>query len=100
MEVRDNVVEAFICANEALRFSRGENGKAWFRRGCVFEKMRDWRNAERDYDEALKRAPDDEIITKRRGEITEKASKMAENMYYGRHRELDEYIDMLRLGER
>eukprot|EP00747_Dinoflagellata_sp_TGD_P181947 gnl/TRDRNA2_/TRDRNA2_35973_c0_seq1.p1 gnl/TRDRNA2_/TRDRNA2_35973_c0~~gnl/TRDRNA2_/TRDRNA2_35973_c0_seq1.p1 ORF type:complete len:938 (+),score=178.09 gnl/TRDRNA2_/TRDRNA2_35973_c0_seq1:65-2878(+) len=89
VEVRDNLVAAFRAANQALSLSGGRSAKAWYRRGCVFERMRDPRNAVRDFEEALLRAPGDKAISVRRDIAQEAASKVAENMYYARHKELD-----------
>lgn len=89
VEVRDNLVEAFRAANDALLLSGGQLAKAWFRRGTVFEKLRDPRNAERDFEESLLRSPGDKTITKKRDDAKEAACKVAENMYYARHKELD-----------
>lgn len=100
VEVRDNLVDAFRAANEALRLSGGQAAKAWYRRACVFEKMRDFRNAVRDLEESLKRAPGDAAIKKKRDEMFEPARTVAENMYYARHKELDAQEQRLGLAAR
>lgn len=87
--VRDNLVAAFRAANEALHITGGQAAKAWFRRACAFEKMRDPRNALRDLEEALLRAPEDKAIARKRDQVKEAAEKVAESMYYARHKELD-----------
>ncbi|CAE8591789.1 unnamed protein product [Polarella glacialis] len=100
VEVRNNLVAAFRAVNEALLLSGGRSAKAWYRRGCVFEQMRDPRNALQDLQEALLRAPGDKAITKKRDEIQEAANKVAENMYYARHKELDAQEKRLQLETR
>jgi len=100
VEVRDNLAAAFRAANEALELSSGGSAKAWYRRGCVFEKMRDPRNAVRDFEAALLRAPGDKAIARRRDAASEEAGKVAENMYYARHKELDKQVERLKLETR
>merc|ERR1712218_570000 len=100
VEVRNNLVEAFRAANDALLLSGGQLAKAWFRRGTVFEKLRDPRNAERDFEESLLRSPGDKTITKKRDDSKEAASKVAENMYYARHRELDREVQKMNADAR
>ncbi|CAK0903724.1 unnamed protein product [Prorocentrum cordatum] len=96
--VRDNLVAAFRAANEALRITGGQAAKAWFRRACAFERMRDPRNALRDLEEALLRAPGDKAIARtKRDDVREAAASVAESMYYARHTELDDAQE-LRLG--
>ena len=74
----------------------------------TFEKMRDYRNAVLDLEEAavavsgsftaktmaswldlqaLLREPGDKTITKKRNEMRDLASQVAENMYYARHKD-------------
>lgn len=89
VQVRNNLVAAFRAANEALRISGARSAKAWYRRGCAFQQMRDPRNAFRDFEEALLRAPGDKGISNKRDEVREPAGVVAENMYYARHKELD-----------
>jgi len=100
VEVRDNLVAAFRAANEALTLTGGRSAKAWYRRGCVFEQMRDPRNALRDFEEALLRAPGDKAIAKRRDEAKQAAGGVAEAMYYARHKELDAQEQRLKLDAR
>eukprot|EP00927_Polykrikos_kofoidii_P055902 TRINITY_DN50088_c0_g1_i1.p1 TRINITY_DN50088_c0_g1~~TRINITY_DN50088_c0_g1_i1.p1 ORF type:complete len:939 (-),score=205.92 TRINITY_DN50088_c0_g1_i1:19-2814(-) len=100
VEVRDNLVEAFRAANAALALTKGASAKAWFRRGCVFEKMRDPRNAVRDFEEALSRAPGDKPIMQRRNAAAEAASHVAENTFYARHKELDKEATRLDVDSR
>ncbi|CAE7240804.1 NLRP7 [Symbiodinium sp. CCMP2592] len=100
VEVKDNLVIAFRAANEALRLSQGTSAKAWFRRAAAFEQMRDPRNALRDLEEALFREPGDRAISRKRNEMQELASKVAENMFYARHKELDAQEQRLQLGQR
>eukprot|EP00929_Paragymnodinium_shiwhaense_P049367 TRINITY_DN24905_c0_g1_i1.p1 TRINITY_DN24905_c0_g1~~TRINITY_DN24905_c0_g1_i1.p1 ORF type:complete len:905 (-),score=263.12 TRINITY_DN24905_c0_g1_i1:205-2919(-) len=100
VEVRDNLVAAFRAANDALALCGGRAAKAWFRRGCVFEKMRDPKNAIRDFEEALVRAPGDKVISQRRDVLREAAGSVAENMYYARHKELDAQELLLKMAER
>lgn len=100
VELRDNLAAAFRAANEALLLSAGRSAKAWYRRGCVFEKMRDPRNALRDFEEGLLRAPGDKGITKKRDEVREAAGTVAESMYYARHKELDEQERQLKMETR
>uniref|UniRef100_A0A7S4W5M4 Uncharacterized protein n=1 Tax=Alexandrium monilatum TaxID=311494 RepID=A0A7S4W5M4_9DINO len=100
MAVRDNLVAAFRAANEALLLSGGRSAKAWYRRGTVFERMRDPRNAERDFEEALVRAPGDKAIMKKRNEVRELAGQVAETTYYARHKELDAQEERLELKTR
>lgn len=100
VEMRDNLVSAFRAANEALLLSGGHSAKAWYRRGVVFERMRDPRNAERDFEQALLRAPGDKSIMKRRDEVRGPAGQVAESMYYARHVELDAQEQRLKLEAR
>ncbi|CAE7888658.1 CAPN14 [Symbiodinium sp. KB8] len=100
VEVKDNLVIAFRAANEALRLSQGRSAKAWFRRAAAFEQMRDPRNALLDLEEALLREPGDRAISRKRNEMHELASKVAENMFYARHKELDAQEQRLQLGQR
>eukprot|EP00435_Cladocopium_sp_Y103_P006771 s617_g2.t1 len=100
VEVKDNLVLAFRAANEALRISLARSAKAWFRRAMTFEKMRDYRNAVLDLEEALLREPGDKTITKKRNEMRDLASQVAENMYYARHKELDLQEQRLKLETR
>eukprot|EP00913_Durusdinium_trenchii_P001744 g1615.t1 len=87
VEVKDNLVVAFRAANDALRLSLARSAKAWFRRATAFEKMRDYRNAVLDLEEALLREPQDKAIVKKRNEMRDLASHVAENMYYARHKD-------------
>lgn len=100
VEVRDNLVSAFRAANEALALSGGRSAKAWYRRGCVFEQMRDPRNAHRDFEHALQCSPGDKAIAKRRDVAKEAASAIPENMYYARHKEMDAQEQQLKLDSR
>lgn len=97
VEIRDNLVEAFRAANDALRISGGQLAKAWYRRACVFEKMSDPRNAVLDLEESLRRAPGDKTVIKKRDEMMASAGQVAENMYYARHKELDAQQNRLKL---
>lgn len=100
VELRDHLVEAFVAANDALLLTAGRSAKAWYRRGCVFRKMRDPRNALRDFEEALAREPGEKEIVKKRDEVKEAANLVAENMYYARHKALDEQEDRFNLKDR
>ncbi|CAK9061471.1 unnamed protein product [Durusdinium trenchii] len=100
VEVKDNLVVAFRAANDALRLSLARSAKAWFRRATAFEKMRDYRNAVLDLEEALLREPQDKAIVKKRNEMRDLASHVAENMYYARHKELDAQEQRLNLETR
>eukprot|EP00931_Biecheleriopsis_adriatica_P023058 TRINITY_DN14656_c0_g1_i2.p1 TRINITY_DN14656_c0_g1~~TRINITY_DN14656_c0_g1_i2.p1 ORF type:complete len:715 (+),score=202.02 TRINITY_DN14656_c0_g1_i2:226-2370(+) len=100
VEVKNNLVVAFRCANEALDLTAGRSAKAWFRRASAFEQLRDPRNALLDLEQALLRAPEDKAISKKRDEMRELAGKVAENMYYARHKELDKQEQRLTLETR
>jgi len=94
------LVEAFRAANQALELTAGRSAKAWFRRGCAFARMRDPRNAFRDFEEALVRSPGDKAITKQRDEHFDAAESYAEQLFYSRRKELDAQAKLFGLETR
>eukprot|EP01012_Entosiphon_sulcatum_P057251 TRINITY_DN8098_c0_g1_i1.p1 TRINITY_DN8098_c0_g1~~TRINITY_DN8098_c0_g1_i1.p1 ORF type:complete len:677 (-),score=127.92 TRINITY_DN8098_c0_g1_i1:9-2039(-) len=58
--------DAVLACNAALRYSRGDNAKAWYRRGLAHLDIGDAVNAHYDFREALQRDPDDKAVEKQK----------------------------------